>query len=119
MKKTASSSKAKKTTGRKAGASKKIVVPSGEKMPIMQFVETAIKTLREPNYTGIHVVYSGFNKAFRDYYGTDPRPHVDALAAEGKLVVVIVRGGVMINLASEFKGRPPKNNVLAKILAGA
>ena len=47
------------------------------KMTYQEFVEKAIKSLREPPYKGIHVVYSNFNNAFRQYYDEDPRPIID------------------------------------------
>ena len=33
-----------------------------------EFVIRAIRKLRKPPYKGIHSVYSGFNKAFKDYF---------------------------------------------------
>jgi len=85
-------------------------------LSVEQFLERAIKKLRKPGYVGIHCVYSGFNRAFRKYYGKDPRAEIDKLAKKGFLVVVVVRGGVMLNLATEFKGKPREDDALAKIL---
>jgi hypothetical protein len=36
-----------------------------------EFVLQAIKKLRKEPFRGIHSVYSGFNEAFRKYFGTN------------------------------------------------
>jgi len=83
-----------------------------------EFVERAIKTLREPPYKGIHVVFSNFNSAFRQYYSEDPRPIVDKMIAEGFLVSRPSKGGVIIMLASESDQKTDNSPsaALAKIL---
>jgi len=72
------------------------------KMSHREFVERAIIALRKPGYKGIHVVFSGFNEAFREYYGEDPRPHVDELVEEGFIVSRPAKGGIMITLVSDL-----------------
>jgi hypothetical protein len=44
----------------------------GKKLTEEEFVIQAIKKLRKEPYRGIHSVYSGFNEAFRKYFGTNP-----------------------------------------------
>lgn len=97
---------------------------STKKLAHRTFIERAIRTLRNEGYLGVHVVYSGFNQAFREYYGEDPRPVVDQLVEEGFLVRQLARGGVIISLASEVAQRRslPKvrksSEALEKILSG-
>ena len=67
-----------------------------------QFVVEAILKLRDPSRSqGIHSVYSGFNQAFKQYFGEDARPTTEKMAAEGKIVVRPVRGGVMLYLPED------------------
>jgi len=70
-----------------------------------EFVLRAIRNLRKPGYRGIHSVYSGFNEAFRRYFGTDPVQATLRLASEGKIVIRPTRGGVMLYLPED--GVPP------------
>ncbi len=78
-----------------------------------EFVVRAIKKLRG-KYRGIHSVFSGFNEAFRQYFGEDPRPVTQDLAAKGVIEIRPVKGGVMLYL----KGEAPRagSDVLEKIL---
>jgi hypothetical protein len=91
------------------------------KMTYKEFVEKAIKSLRQPPYKGIHVVYTNFNNAFRQYYGEDPRPIIDKLVEEGFLVSRVARGGAIILLATDVDEKStPKDgasSALAKILS--
>ena len=66
-----------------------------------EFVVRAIKKLRKQPYKGIHTVYSGFNQAFKEYFGTNPVEMTQRLAKEGKIVVRPVRGGVMLYLPED------------------
>jgi len=78
----------------------------------------SIERLRQPPYKGIHAVYSGFNEAFRKYYPLlDPVTVVAQLAAEGKVVIRPVKGGVVIYKASEAPGSADAQRALDKILA--
>ena len=72
-----------------------------EKLTHKEFVLRALKALAKPPYKGIHVVYSGFNEAFRQYYGAEPRPVIDAMVDEGFLASHVARGGAIIMLATE------------------
>lgn len=73
-----------------------------EKLTHEEFIRKAILSLRQEGYKGIHSVYSGFNEAFREYFGSeDPVKAVNALAKEGKVTVRPVRGGVMLYLPEE------------------
>jgi len=78
-----------------------------------EFVRKAIKKLRG-NYKGIHTVYSGFNQAFKEYFGTNPVEATQRLANQGKINIRPVRGGVMIYLPEDTP--PAGASVLNKIL---
>ncbi|MBI5213271.1 MAG: hypothetical protein HY957_07865 [Nitrospirae bacterium] len=73
-----------------------------EKLSSEEFVKKAIVSLRKEGYKGIHTVYSGFNDAFKKYFeGEDPIKTTTQLAAEGKIVIRPVKGGVMLYLPEE------------------
>ncbi|HAK88413.1 MAG TPA: hypothetical protein DHV16_07025 [Nitrospiraceae bacterium] len=73
-----------------------------EKLSFEEFVKKAIVSLRKDGYKGIHTVYSGFNDAFKKYFeGEDPIKTTTQLAAEGKIVIRPVKGGVMLYLPEE------------------
>ena len=66
------------------------------------FVLNAIKALRDTSRSqGIHVRISGFNDAFRQKFGEDPRAFTEKMAAEGKIVVQPRKGGAMMYLPGE------------------
>lgn len=85
----------------------------GAKLEKEEFVVRAIKKLRG-RYRGIHSVFSGFNEAFRQYFGEDPRPVTQELAVKGIIEIRPVKGGVMLYL----KGEAPQagDDALKKIL---
>lgn len=78
-----------------------------------EFVRKAVKKLRG-KYKGIHTVYSGFNTAFKEYFGTNPIDTTQRLASEGKINIRPVKGGVMIYLPEDAPDTTV--NVLKKIL---
>ena len=80
------------------------------------FVVRAIRKLRKPPYKGIHSVYSGFNKAFKDYFNKNPVEVTNQLAQEGKIAIRPVRGGVMLYLPEDSPSSG--GSVLAEILVG-
>ncbi|MBE3144417.1 MAG: hypothetical protein IMZ61_10915 [Planctomycetes bacterium] len=79
---------------------KKNVETTG-KLSELDFTTRAIANLRTDRSKGIHVVYSNFNAAFKQYYGKEARETVDKLCEAGKLAKRVVRGGVMIYLPGE------------------
>ena len=81
-----------------------------------EFIVRAVKKLRKPPYKGIHSVYSGFNRAFRDYFQKDPIDTTTKLAEEGRIVTRPVKGGVMIYMPEEAPAARGSENVLSKIL---
>ena len=83
-----------------------------------EFVAKAIKKLRKPPYKGIHSVYSGFNQAFKDYFGTNPVETTQRLAQERKITIRPVRGGVMLYLPEDAPGQTDSKRVLETILGG-
>jgi len=87
-----------------------------EKISEYQFVTRAIKKLRKPPYKGIHSVYSGFNRAFKDYFGTNPVETTEKLAQEGKIGIRPVRGGVMLYLPEDTPSAADSKRVLETIL---
>jgi hypothetical protein len=78
-----------------------------------EFIRRAIKKLRG-NYKGIHSVYSGFNAAFKEYFGTNPVDTTQKLAKEGKVRIRPVKGGVILYLPEDAPNSP--ENILKKIL---
>lgn len=71
----------------------------------LEFTTRAIFKLRDISKSkGIHVVYSGFNKAFRDYFNEDPIQVIDQLVEKGFIEKRIRRGGPMIFLKGEAPG---------------
>jgi len=83
------------------------------KMTEEEFIRRAIKKLRG-KYQGIHTVYSGFNQAFKEYFGTNPIDTTQRLAKEGKISIRPVKGGVMIYLPEDAP--PDREGALNKIL---
>src|SRR4030043_1289374 len=81
-----------------------------------EFVVQAIKNLRKEPYRGIHSVYSGFNEAFRKYFGTNPVEVTSRLAAEGKIETRPFKGGVMLFLSGEAPKRPSAEEIIQLIL---
>jgi hypothetical protein len=81
-----------------------------------EFVLQAIRKLRKEPYRGIHSVYSGFNEAFRKYFGANPVEATSRLAAEGKIETRPFKGGVMLFLSGEAPKRPSTEEILQLIL---
>ncbi|MCX7943489.1 MAG: hypothetical protein N2746_03155 [Deltaproteobacteria bacterium] len=76
-------------------------MPEERKLSYEEFVKRSIETLRSPKYRGIHSVFSGFNQAFKEYYGEDPIKVTKQLADEGKIAIRPAKGGVMIYLPED------------------
>lgn len=73
-----------------------------EKLNHEEFFKIAILKLRNTSKSrGIHSVFSGFNQAFREYFGEDPIKITQELASKGKIEIRPVKGGVMIYLPGE------------------
>jgi hypothetical protein len=86
-----------------------------------QFTLRAIENLRDTakGYKGINPVLSGFNAAFKEYFGpeVDPQAITTQLAAEGKIAVAPTgRGRVAIYKPGEQPQRAQPGPTLAKIL---
>jgi hypothetical protein len=81
-----------------------------------EFVLQAIRKLRKEPYRGIHSVYSGFNEAFRKYFGTNPVEATSRLAAEGKIETRPFKGGVMLFLPGEAPKRPSAEEIIQLVL---
>jgi hypothetical protein len=88
----------------------------GRKLTEEEFVVQAIKNLRKEPFRGIHSVYSGFNEAFRKYFGTNPVEATSRLAAEGKIEIRPFKGGAMLFLPGEAPQRPSAEEVIQLIL---
>lgn len=74
------------------------------KLTPKEFVLRAYEKLRDPKYKGLHVVYSGFNEAFREYYrdeGLDVREVIDELVKEEFIKKAPARGGIKIYLPKD------------------
>ena len=89
-----------------------------KKLTEEEFILEAIKKLRKEPYKGIHSVYSGFNEAFRKYFGSNPVDVTSQLATEGKIEVRPFKGGAMLFLHGEAPMRPSTEEVIQLILAG-
>ena len=75
---------------------------SEEKLSHEEFIKKAIVSLRKEGYKGIHTVYAGFNEAFKNYYpGENPIDATNALAKDGKIVIRLGKGGVMLYLPED------------------
>ncbi len=73
-----------------------------ERLSHEEFIRKAIVSLRKEGFKGIHSVYSGFNNAFKKYFeGENPVEVTNKLAAEGKIVIRPVKGGVMLYLPED------------------
>lgn len=67
-----------------------------------EFVITAIKKLRDTKRSnGIHTRYTGFNLAFKEYFGEESRATTDKMSAEGRLDIKPSKGGVMLYMPGE------------------
>ncbi len=87
-----------------------------KKLTEEEFVIQAIKKLRKDPFRGIHSVYSGFNEAFRKYFGTNPVEATSKLATEGKVETRPFKGGVMLFLPGEAPKRPSSEEIIQLIL---
>lgn len=87
-----------------------------KKLTEEEFVVQAIKKLRKDPYRGIHSVFSGFNEAFRKYFGTNPIEATSRLAAQEKIETRPFKGGVMLFLPGEAPKRPTAEEIIKLIL---
>lgn len=69
------------------------------------FVLQAVAALKTEKYKGVHVVRSGFNQAFRDYFGkeADPIETTTQMRKEGKLAIFLAKGGASLYLRGDLK----------------
>jgi hypothetical protein len=81
-----------------------------------EFVVQAVKRLRKDPFRGIHSVYSGFNEAFRKYFGTNPVEATTRLASDKKIETRPFKGGVMIFLPGEAPQRPSAEEIIKMVL---
>ncbi len=88
-----------------------------KKLTEEEFVVQAIRKLRKDPFRGIHSVYSGFNEAFRKYFGTNPVEATSKLAAEGKIETRPFKGGAMLFLPGEAPKRPTTDEIIRIITA--
>jgi hypothetical protein len=95
------------------------MVEEERKLTEEEFVVQAIRNLRKEPFRGIHTVYSGFNEAFRKYFGTNPMEATSRLAAEGKIESRPFKGGAMLFLAGEAPKRPSTEEIIHLILGEA
>jgi len=86
-----------------------------DKMPEDVFVKRAILRVRGERFKGIHTRYSGFNEAWREYYGTDPIAGVNKLMKAGIIMGHPAKGGFTIYLPEDAPTKTPKL-ILNKIL---
>jgi hypothetical protein len=92
------------------------MMEEAKKLTEEEFVIQAIKKLRKEPFRGIHSVYSGFNEAFRKYFGTNPVEATSKLTAEGKIETRPSKGGAMLFLSGEAPKRPSTEEIVQLIL---
>ena len=90
---------------------------ANRKMGTEEFVTACIRAGRNGKSKGIHTVYSGFNDAFRQYYGTDPVEATQRLAEEGKILMHRTKGGAMVYLPGEGPTVSRRNATAEQLLA--
>ena len=88
---------------------------SDGKLSVEEFVILAIKSLRMGDFKGIHSVYSGFNEAFKKYFGQDPVQATNKLAEEKKIEIRPIKGGVLLYLPSEAPSQSRGDQALEKM----
>ncbi|MBC7129380.1 MAG: hypothetical protein H5T45_06605 [Thermoplasmatales archaeon] len=81
-----------------------------------EFVINAIKKLRKPPYKGIHSVFSGFNAAFKEYFGKNPVEVTTRMAKEGKIIIRPAKRGVMLYLPEDSPDLPKTDEIIKKIV---
>ncbi|MDH7493626.1 MAG: hypothetical protein QHH44_07035 [Candidatus Saccharicenans sp.] len=86
-----------------------------EKLTVEEFVHLAIKSLRLGEFKGIHSVYSGFNEAFKKYFGQDPVQATNRLAEERKIEIRPIKGGVLLYLPGEAPAQSRGDEALKKM----
>jgi hypothetical protein len=92
------------------------MVGEERKLTEEEFVVQAIRKLRRDPFRGIHSVYSGFNEAFRKYFGANPVEATSRLATEKKIEIRPFRGGAMLFLPGEAPKRPSVEEIIQLIL---
>jgi hypothetical protein len=105
---------------------RKSAKPAPAQLTEAEFTLLAIRKLRDkkhPQWTGINTIFSGFNAAFKEYFGKDADPiaATKKLAEDGVIVMVPARRGVTIYTAEDAKAggiKPPSppSETLARIL---
>ncbi len=86
-----------------------------EKLTVEEFVHLAIRSLRMGDFKGIHSVYSGFNEAFKKYFGQDPVQATNRLAEEKKIEIRPIKGGVLLYLPGEAPSQSRGDEALKKM----
>jgi len=81
-----------------------------------EFVINAIKKLRKPPYKGIHSVFSGFNAAFKEYFGKNPVEVTTRMAKEGKIIIRPAKRGVMLYLPEDNPDLPKTDEIIKRIV---
>lgn len=92
---------------------------TNEKLSYAEFTKRSIVALRDVTKSkGMHSVYSGFNQAFKEYYGegVSPKDAVDSLHDAGTIVRQFRRGGAMLFLPGEEPVNSGSNGKGAKAL---
>lgn len=86
------------------------------RMSEADFILRAIRKLRKPPFKGIHTRYSGFNRAFKSYFGVDPILAVGRAHERGDVVMRLCKGGAMVYLPGEAPASG-QSDALGQILA--
>lgn len=86
------------------------------RIPKEKFAVDAIKKLRKGSYKGIHTVFSGFNSAWKEYYGDDPVIGVNKLVEAHVITGHPAKGGFTIGLPEDAPNAKDTKLILNKIL---
>lgn len=87
------------------------------KMDMLEFSKRAILKLRTDKSKGIHSVFSGFNAAFKEYYGVEAKDALNDLVDGGKIVRIPCRKGVMLYLPEDAPASASSDAKAKKALA--
>ena len=89
-----------------------------KKLDVEEFTLLAIEKLKLPERDSIHVVYSNFNQAFREYFpGLDPVAEIKKLVEAKKIGFRLARGGAIIFLPGTVAS-PEAKDTLKKMGLG-
>ena len=84
------------------------------------FVRAAIQDSCDQGWLGCHTIYSGFDEAYRAYFGTDPDDVLAQMEKDGIIRIRDARNGVgkMLYLANNFVPKAKVQDLIERITHG-